>query len=292
MNIYKLLYSGIAIAFTTSTICMAQAQIPPSLPTPTPPSQPTSPTFTPLKATDLPLLTRAIGKFWQTERAEIESKMELDLSDEKGKSKTFVSIKSIAKVGRKFRAELTINRVGNAASIKYTVVSDGSKIWIYRPDFRQYAQISTGEFNSNPAFILGLFTLITISPSESQRQDLITDILGENNKIVVPPEKFRELLVGQQKIDGRNLFVYKYGDSDPTNISGFVNPQTAMVERIEFKFEDISDRRKHMEIVETIIKRNPQIAITDKTFTFSPKGVKKVKSLQIEPFNSIKFGIN
>ncbi len=124
---FKLLCSGI----TLSLIALAgntQAQIPPAPTTPPPKLQPTSPTSTPLKATDLPLLSRAIGKFWQTDSAETESKMEIDLSDKKGKTKYFVSVKTIAKVGQKFRSELTVNRGGKTANIKYTIVSDGKKV--------------------------------------------------------------------------------------------------------------------------------------------------------------------
>jgi hypothetical protein len=63
----KLLRSGIAIVLISS-IGIAQAQLPPDSKPPTPQSQPTSPASTPIKDTDLPLLTRAIGKFWQTNR--------------------------------------------------------------------------------------------------------------------------------------------------------------------------------------------------------------------------------
>jgi outer membrane lipoprotein-sorting protein len=45
------------------------------------------------------------------------------------------------------------------------------------------------------------------------------------------------------------------------------------------------DKQNRIEISEKMIKRNSQPTIAAKTFTFSPpKGVKKVKSLQIGPF--------
>jgi hypothetical protein len=52
----KLLWSGIAISLISS-IGIAQAQLPPNSKPPTPQSQSTSPTSTPLKTTDLPFLT-------------------------------------------------------------------------------------------------------------------------------------------------------------------------------------------------------------------------------------------
>jgi outer membrane lipoprotein-sorting protein len=290
---FKLLLSGIAVALISLT-GNTQAQIPPASTTPTPKLQPTLTTSTPLKATDLPLLTRAIGKFWQTDRAETESKMEIDLSDEKGKNKIFVFIKTIAKVGQKLRSELTIlhlrgsanDRVGKTAKIKYTIVCDGKKVWIYRPDLRQYAQIDDSNFfygKPSSSIVVGLFSILFTSLDEARRQELAMDILGENNKIVAL-DNFKGWQVSQQQINSRNLFVYTFDDSEAFNskITGVINPQMAMFEQIELKFDNKS---RQIKIVETIIKRNSQVAITDKTFTFSPpKGVKKVKSLEIGPF--------
>jgi outer membrane lipoprotein-sorting protein len=278
----RLLWSGIAIAFIGS-IGSAQAQLPPESKPPTPQSQSTSPTSTPLKATDLPLLKRAIGKFWQTDRAETESQMEIDSSGEKGKSKYFVSVKTIAQIGRKFHSELTIDRVGQKSKIKYTIVSDGEKVWVYRPDTRQYIETSNSEFYSKPsASIIGLFSITFITLTDVQRQELTADILGEHNRIL-SLETFKDLQVRQQEIDKQNLSIYTYSDRDnEVSISGLIDPQAAMFERIEFKFVNKQNRN---EMVEKMIKRNSQPIITDKTFTFSPpKGVKKVKSLQIGPF--------
>jgi outer membrane lipoprotein-sorting protein len=279
---FKLLLPGIAISLISSS-GIAQAQLPPNSKPPTPQAQPTSPTSTPLKAIDLPLLKRAIGKFWQTDRAETESQMEIDSSDEKGKNKYFVSVKTIAQIGRKFRSELTIDRVGQKSKIKYTIVSDGEKVWVYRPDTRQYTETSNSEFYSKPsASIIGLFSITFITLTELQRQELTTDILGEHNRIL-SLETFKGLQVRQQEIEKQNLSIYTYSDRDSeVSISGFIKPQTAMFDRIEFKFVDKQNRT---EMVEKMIKRSSQPIITDRTFTFSPpKGVKKVRSLPTEPF--------
>jgi outer membrane lipoprotein-sorting protein len=283
MNIYKLLCSVIAIGLVSLT-GNTQAEKPPISTTPTPQSQPVSPTSTPLKATDLPFLTRVVGKFWQTDRAETESQMEIDSSDEKGKTKYFVSVKTIAKIGRKFRAELTIDRVGNAAKIKYTIVSDGQKTWIYRPDLRQYAQIDTSDVYGNPSSsIVSLPSIFLASIEEERRQDILTDVVGENNRILsLENLKSLEIQIRQQQIDGKNLSIHTIGDDRIVKISTFVDTQTAILGRTEIKFRDGG---KYTKIVEKIIKRNPEVIITSKTFTFSvPKGVKKVKSLEIGPF--------
>jgi outer membrane lipoprotein-sorting protein len=277
----KLLWSGIAIVFISS-IGIAQAQLPPGSKPPTPQSQPTSPTSTPLKATDLPLVTRAIGKFLQTDRAETESLIEIDSYDAKGKTKDFVSVKTIAQVGEKFRSELTINRVGQTSKIKYTIVSDGKKAWIYRPDLRQYAEMSSGDFDREPsAVIIGFSSFILTRITEEQRQKLIIDILGERSQ-VISLENFKPFQLRQQQIDSRNLSVYASSDNADVKISVFVYPQTAILEQTEIKF---GNREKPTKIVEKIVKRNFKVTINSKTFTFSPpKGVKKVKSLQVGSF--------
>jgi outer membrane lipoprotein-sorting protein len=159
MNISKLLYSVIAIAFISS-IGIAQAQLPPNSKPPTPQSQPASPTSTAIKVTDLQLMKRAIGKFWQTDRSETESQIEIDSSDKKGKNKYFVSVKTIARIGRKFHSELTIDRVGQKSKVKYTIFSDGKTVWVYRPDTRQYTKIDNGELYGKPSTaIIGLFSV-------------------------------------------------------------------------------------------------------------------------------------
>jgi outer membrane lipoprotein-sorting protein len=278
----KLLWSGIAIALISS-IGIAQAQLPPNSKPSTPQSQSTSATFTPLKATDLPLLNRAIGKFWQTDRVETESQMEIDSSDDKGKSKYFVSVKTIAKVGRKIHSELTINKVGQTSKTKYTIVCDGNKTWIYQPDIRQYIEIDTNDFGREPTTsIIGLSSFLFTSIDEEQRQNLITDILGDRGQII-SLENFKIMKLGQQQIDSRVLSLYTHDDRDlEVKISAFVYPQTAILEQTEIKF---GGRGKPIKIVEKIIKRNPEVTIDSKTFTFSPpRGVKKVKSIQVGPF--------
>ncbi len=300
----KLLCSEIAIAL----ICLAgntQAQIPPASTIPISQSQPTSPTSTPLKATDLSLLTRAIGKFWQTDRAETESQIEIDSSDEKGKTKYFVSVKTIAKVGQKFRSELTIlhlrgsanDRVGQKSKIKYTIVSDGKKLYIYRQDLSQYIETNVDELYSTPFIsIIGLFLVTFTALDEARRQDLITDILGDNGRILSLSFKpFDRLQVRQQQIDKEILSVHTYSDRDNgPRISGFINSKTALLERIDSTGTDNHNhismteeiiKYNRIEMTEKIIKRNSQPTITAKTFTFSPpKGAKKVESLEIGPF--------
>jgi outer membrane lipoprotein-sorting protein len=277
----KLLWSGIAIALLGS-IGTAQAQLPSGSTTPKPQSQPTSPTSTPLKTTDLPLIKKAVGKFWQTDRAETESQIEIDSSNETEKTKYFISVQTIAQVGRKFRSELTINKVGETSKTKYTIVSDGKNAWIYQPNLSQYAEISTDDFGRDPsAAIVGLSSYFFSSLDEAERQNLTADLSGKPSQMI-SLENLQLLQLRQQQIDLRDLFIYTYGDEHiDLKIIGFLDPQTVNLERTEIKFGDL----EKYEFSEKIVKRNSQVVINRQTFTFSPpKGVEKVISLQIGPF--------
>ncbi len=112
--------------------------------------------------------------------------------------------------------------------------------------------------------------------------NILADIVGENNRFF-SLENLKSLQINRQQIDDKNLSIYTTGDDITVRISAFVDTKTAMLRRTEIKF---GGGGKYTKIVETIIKRNPEVIITSKTFTFSaPKGVKKVKSLEIGPFN-------
>jgi hypothetical protein len=132
---------------------------------------------------------------------------------------------------------------------------------------------------------MGLFSGAFSGLSDVQRQEIITDILGENGRILsLSLEPFDRLQIRQQQIDKEILSVYTtYSDRDnEPRISGFINSKTAILERIDFKF---TDNHSHISMTEKIIKRNSQPTIAAKTFTFSPsKGIEKVKLLQVGPF--------
>jgi outer membrane lipoprotein-sorting protein len=89
------------------------------------------------------------------------------------------------------------------------------------------------------------------------------------------------LVSSGKQIDGKNLSIYTIGN-DIAKIIDFVDTKTAILGRTEVDFRD---GEKYIKIVEKIIKRDPEVIITSKTFTFSPpKGVKQVRSLQVGPF--------
>ena len=71
------LLSGMVIAAALMGLATTtQAQVPSASPTPTPPAIESQPAVT---APDLALLSKAVGGFWQTDRAETKSLMTTDI---------------------------------------------------------------------------------------------------------------------------------------------------------------------------------------------------------------------
>jgi outer membrane lipoprotein-sorting protein len=301
VDMFKLL-SGIAIAAILIALTPAShAQQPPASPTATPQAQPVqkpsaSPTVTPqaqpaqqsspATTPDLELLSKALGVFWKTDRAETESQMTIDAGSDGVNVKMYARIKTIAQTGNKFATQLVFTSPEGKITATYQIVSNGKKVWIYRPERRQYAEITTANFNNGAdSFWIGTPSFLFMSISEADRRETMNNLAGNNNILT-------SLLKGQtadlqgikRKFDGEELYNYTYENRTENWIfNGSVQPQTAALKQIEIagKSNGVT-----FAIADKIISRNSNPTIFRKTFMFSPpKGVKKVKSLEIDPFN-------
>jgi outer membrane lipoprotein-sorting protein len=277
-------FSGIAIATLLIGLTgTTQAQVPPASPTPTPQAQPASPVTTP----DLNLLSKAVGLFWQTDRAETKSQMTIDVAADGTNVKMYAQIETIAQTGNKFVTKLTFSSPGESAKSTYKIISNGKKVWVYRADRRQYMETTFAKFNdSSDSFWIGTSSFLFTSLNETERRDIVST-LGSDRNI------FTTLLKGQtgdlqgrkQQLDGEELYNYSYENKQDNWIfNGLIQPQTGLVKQIEIAGKT---QGMNFSIADKIISRNPQPTISSKTFRFSPpKGVKKVKSLEIDPFSS------
>lgn len=288
------------LASLTSTV---QAQTPTSTPTPklppTPNSTPTTtprPTLTPnsipapttpsarptATTPDLKLLTKAIGIFWQGNRAQTESQVVMTIQPQ-GKNTTPVQInatvKTIAQTDDRFRSELILSRSGSPTKTAYTIVCDGQNVWIYRPDKRQYSQTTFSEFKPQPySLLVGLSTVFFVSAPEAGRKTVITDIAaGRDPFKSIPAELMANLQGNTRQVDGQSLQVYTT-DNKVSKISftGLIQPVTGILKQIEFtSTTEVGD----MKIVEKIMTHTTTTNPSKQTFKFSPPpGVKKVRS--------------
>jgi outer membrane lipoprotein-sorting protein len=278
------LLSGIAIATLLIGLTgTTQAQVPPASPTPTPQAQPAAPVTTP----DLSLLSKAVGVFWQTDRAETKSQMTIDVAADGTNIKMYAQIETIAQTGNKFVTKLTFVSPGESTKSTYKIISNGKKVWIYRPDRRQYMETTFEKFNdSSDSFWIGTSSFLFTSLNETERRDIVST-LGSDRNILTTLLKGQtgDLQGRKQQLDGEELYNYSYENKkDNWIFNGLIQPQTGLVKQIEIAGKT---QGMNFSIADKILSRNTQPTISSKTFRFSPpKGVKKVKSLEIDPFNS------
>jgi outer membrane lipoprotein-sorting protein len=283
MNMSKLL-SGIAIATLLLGLSGAtQAQVPPASPTPTPQAQPATPASTP----DLSLLGKTVGVFWQTDRAETKSQMTIDVAANGTTIKMYAQIETIAQTGNKFVTKLTFTAPGESTKSTYRIISNGKKVWIYRPDRRQYMETTFAKFNdSSDSFWIGTSSFLFTSLTETERREMIGTLGSDRNLLTTLLKGQTGDLQGRkQQLDGEEIYNYSYENKkDDWIFNGLVQPQTGAVKQIEIAGKT---QGMNFSISDKIISRNTQPTISNKTFKFLPaKGVKKVKSLEIDPFSS------
>ena len=285
----KLLLGTIVAAVLIGLTSVSQAQISPGA-TPPPKSTVPTPTAPPKASTsttpDLTLLSKAVGVFWQSDRTETNSQILLHGEGQGIDRNMSLQVNTIAQIGNKFQTQLVIAPIGSSPKITYTLVSNGKDVWIYRPDRRQYAKTTFAAFRASSNWLwTGVSSSVFLSLTAADRREMLLS-LGTDRDVIksVPPEQLKDLSGSERQIDGKNLYAYSYNFKDAGfSFDIFLQPQTASVQRIEFngKVDDMN-----VKISEDILSRNPQVNITKKTFEFvPPKGVKKVKNLEIELFN-------
>ncbi len=294
----KLLSKIVMTAMLVSLTTTAQAQIPSAAPS-IPPAQPTpangvpSPTASPsptpsttpaASTTDIKLLGKALGVFWQGNRAQTNSQIVMTVQ-EKNTNKTLVQInatvKTIAQTGDKFRSELIVSKAGSPTKLNYTIVCDGQNVWVYRPDKRQYAQTTFPAFKGEYySLLIGLSSVFFVSMSETGRKEIIADISANRSPLQsIPQNEIKNLQGSNRQVDGQNLYAYSYDNSaDKSNFTGLVQPDTGVLKQIEFTS---NDARGDLKIVEKILTHaTTNNNANDRLFKFAPpRGVRKVKSL-------------
>jgi outer membrane lipoprotein-sorting protein len=268
------------------------AQLPPASPASPLPTKtesqpaPVSPATVTTKP-DLTLLGKALGIFLQTNRATTNSQLVMVLQDKGADFKIYAQTTTIAKSSGEFRSELTFEQPGQQPTAKYTIVSDGRRVWIYRPDRRQYAQTTIAKFQAQPySYLVGLSSIFFLTITEPVRRDLQASLATSPDVLTSLPEnQIKDLRGSRQQVDGRELYTYSYNNQTENWVfNGFVEPQTGILKQIEFAGKlDPKDGGGNFTLTEKIIDRNPQPAINNSSFKFSPsKGTKKVPSLEID----------
>jgi outer membrane lipoprotein-sorting protein len=299
INMSKFLLRTIVATALLGLASTSHAQLPPASPvTPVPSKSPSpSPTTSPQPSVspqptapttpDLTLLGKVLGVFLQTDRAQTESEIVMTLKGKAADMKVYARTKTIAKTSGEFRSEVIFAQPGQSPTATYTIVSDNSKVWIYRPDRRQYTQTTLAKFQAQPySYLIGISSIFFLSVSEANRKDINAALAASPNFLTsLPKSDLKDLQGGRRQLEGKELYVYSYTNQpDSWGFNSLVNPQTGTLEQIEFNSKvDDKDGIMNFTLNEKIVTRNPQPAVNNTLFKFSPpKGTKKVKSLDID----------
>ncbi|AFY93467.1 DUF2092 domain-containing protein [Chamaesiphon minutus] len=272
----KFLSEIVMAAMLVSLTGNVHAQIP-STPTATPSTLPTATT------PDLKLLGKAMGVFWQGNRAQTDSQIVMTLQRKGTKANPIqinATVKTIAQTGEQFRSELTVSRSGSPLKITYSIVCDGKNVWMYRPDKRQYAQTTFAEFKPQfHSLLVGLSTVFFVSMPESGRKSIVAEIAAGVNPVKsLPPDQTASLQGNMRQVEGQNLYVYTFDNKDEgSSFSGYVQPETGILKQIELINNTAEGEIK---VVEKISSHTTTTNLSTKTFKFSPPPrTKKVQSL-------------
>ncbi|NER94460.1 MAG: hypothetical protein F6J86_11570 [Symploca sp. SIO1B1] len=240
---------------------------------------------------DLSLLANTVTNFLRSESYQTQSEMEISMTAPGLSLKYLVEIETFTQAPDKFRSEITfLPSFESSTPVNYTVVADGSQIWIYRPDLQQYAVTNSADFSE--MFLTGFSSLIFLEFSASIREsfpeaeithenivDLIEVTLKSNNFQSNDPN----LNSGKQTVQDKEYYIYEYTvPEEELLFKAFVDPETAILNQLQFA---LKDEESNFVFTEQIVQRIANPLITADTFSFSPpQGAIMVESLSIRPF--------
>jgi outer membrane lipoprotein-sorting protein len=243
-------------------------------------AQNTQPTST---RPNLTLFAKASANFFQSDRYQTESQMQVKGGASGSTFMMETQIKSIVQSPDKFRSEITFAAAGSQSQQKSYVISDGKQVWIYRPDLKQYSVSTYQKFNqSDETFMIGLSSFLFLQLPADARQEIAKGSLSDPK--VLEQLGLSSLLKGSQRsIEGRQFYAYEYFDAkEGYTLGALIDPQVAAVKQLQIagKSEGLD-----ITITEQILQRSTTPTITANTFRFSPPpGTKKVDKLSINPF--------
>ncbi|EDX76687.1 hypothetical protein MC7420_1690 [Coleofasciculus chthonoplastes PCC 7420] len=237
---------------------------------------------------DVSLLAKTVANFIQAERYQTESEMQFSFDAQGFTGQFSVLVKTIAQSPQQFRTEISTPESGEFAQPMYIVVSDGSQVWIYQPELKQYAVSDYAEFEqSNDDFFIGLSSglFLVLAPFRQffANGGVSSEGIIEQLESVFQTEGYLPLQGNHLTGAGQDYYAYSYKDREAGFTFTFlVEPNTAEVVQIQIsgKTDGID-----FKMTEQIIDRVPSPVVAADTFTFvPPAGVTQVESMEIDIF--------
>ncbi len=248
------------------------------------PKQPASPIVPSVTSSsqklNLPLLVKTGEVFFKNNSYQTLSQMQVKAIHQGTNVSFDVISKTLVQSPGKFRSEIGFTVEGKPAKPSAIVISDGKNVYIYRPDLRQYTVRSYQEFNkSDDSFFMGLSSSFFLEFANDMRE--IINSGGLSQELA---KEAGQVLTGEiRSIEGKEAYVYSYNDAKQEYIiNAFVNPQAGNLEQMQILGKDSGSG---ISITEKIQQRTEIKISTQQAFKFTPpKGVKRVKKLEITPF--------
>lgn len=248
------------------------------------------PTATPAQSSqsmatpDLALLGTALQRFF--EHASYETTAEIRINSVAGNTsvQSSVSVRTIAQHPNRFRSEITFTNPDQPETkVTTLVVSNGQRVWLYRPDVKQYQVLTYDQFDQyDDSYWLG-FSAMFYGQIPADVRQAIGQTAATGPQIMTElGVELKDLQGGLQMLENSPSYVYRYRNpQEGMTFSAFIEPTSAKLQQLqaEGRFEGAD-----VTITERIRSRTPNPAIAPNTFTFSPPpGAKAVKTLRIGP---------
>ena len=232
---------------------------------------------------DSQLLKKAVLTFYQSNRIQSKSKMTFDFNASGIKGQINVNMTTIVETGGKFNSQVIFANP-QSAPIKFNIISNGQKVWIYRPDKRVYRQTSIAKFDKE-RFWVGISAAFFSMIAEKDRLNLIDgadSTFDSNLSAMLKAPQIKDFKGERVLVEDRSLYAFSSLFLGNYKFTGIVQPDTGVLAQLEMS--GMSDDMNIL-VKERIDSWKSIASIDKKTFTFSPpKGVRQVKTLSIMPF--------
>lgn len=235
---------------------------------------------------DLALFRKSVSALAQVRTLESDSDMRVNAIGA-GASVTYRErIRITAQRPNKFHSEITLLRPNGGVGARYVVVSDGSRVWTYRPGLGQYSVASRAEFenrdNDFPA--LGLYAG-ALFLSDASAVTAFTGTASQDSAQTQTALRSMGMTLTSQttKLDNADYQVFKLNmGKGGFTYTFFVHPQSAALTLVEMKTRQ---EPLEMQVMERVNRSSTLSLPSDSLFRFTPPpGARKVAQIAIQPF--------
>ncbi|PSB32179.1 hypothetical protein [Stenomitos frigidus] len=232
---------------------------------------------------NLSLLAKVIVGFLKGDDYQTQSKMHVNAVIGTSTVTADAQIQTTSQFPNKFRTEISFAKPGEPTQVKTLIVSDGTRVWVYRVDLKQYAVFTYEKFDQlEDSYWIGFATTMFAQTPPEAKAAVAKSTLSDPDLLQTMGLELNALKGGPRTVESENFYAYEYKDTQQGFLlSAFVEPESAILKRLQItgKYED-SD----ITMVERLLSRTAIAPVNIKTFTFTPpKGTKKVKTLALGP---------